>query len=274
MSSRYGLWIICVCSMGLAGCANWQTRAGNTGLGNAAIGEPAGGLGAPVLAPATGVAPGTVFTNEPPPPMPPPPSAPGAMLAPLGSAPAPQRLDLSASTDSNDGPRPDRMYNLDGGPSRPSSSASSSSSKKSAGSSTLSKLASKAGTAKPASPAPKNSGASTVDRLREASTSSDSTNADDGVMPVRKAEEPSAAIVEPAPKVVVKPETAPAVDTTLLAQPVRKGSADDAKKDSDSSKGPQSRVVPGKTLFEKNKVMIYPVSSPAADVPVDITQFS
>lgn len=266
MNARYGLLIVCVCGMGLAGCANWQTRAGSNGAAGTTM-QPAGIGSAPVLAPATGVAPGTVFSNEPPPPMPPPPSDPGLALAPLGSSPSASRLDLSVADEGSGGSRPDKMYNLDSKP------AKSSSSSKSGSSSTLSKLASKAGTSKSSTPAP-DKPASAVERLKEASSSGSASNAEEDAIPVRKAEEPRADIVEPAPKITTKVETAPAVvDTALLAQPVRKGS-DDAKKGSDSSKGPQSSVSPGKKIFEKNKAVIYPVSNPASEIPVDITQFS
>lgn len=271
MTSRYGLWIVCVSAIGLAGCANWQNRSGSTGPGIAANFQPGSAAGPAVVAPATGVAPGTTF-NEPPPPVPPPPSDPGAMLAPLGSAPA-QKLDLSAAPEPGNSPAPSRMYNLGGGP-KPAVSSSPEPSKR-AGSSTLSKLATKAGTSGKSSSSPSQSSLSTVQRLQKASASSDDDGADSSALPTPQKTATAREVVEPAPKVKQNAEpAAPMVDTALLAQPVRKGAGSDDKKDSDSSKGPQSSVAPAKKPFENNKALIYPVSSPASDRPVDITQFS
>jgi hypothetical protein len=186
-------------------------------------------------------------------------------LEPLGGAP-PQRLDLSAAGNAP-APSQQKLYNLDKSGSSGSKTASSKSAKpaksakSAAGSSTISRLASKSKTTDNSSAAkPKGSA---LERLSAQA-------------PKPKAEAKSEVAEEPAKKESVAPaqvDPAPAVDTTFLAQPVRKGSADE---NSSGNKGPQSNAIPNENkLFNgRNKPVIYPVSNPAAEEPVDITQFS
>jgi len=264
MNSRYGLWILSICVVSLAGCANWQNRLGNRTPGSAATITPAS---INTAGPLVGT-PESPF-GEPPPPTPPPPSDPGATLGPLGGAP-PQRLDLSAVSSEpsasiaiNDNARPNKLYNLNSDSSK--SVAKVSESKKS---SAISKLAQKASPAKSLD-AGESKRPSAVARLSANAGTSKKENAE----PVKPATEVSVkAESAGAPAAEKKPSTDDVIDTTLLAQPVRKGSADNQEKE---SKGPQSRVIPGVNLLNgKDKPAIYPVSNPVAEEPVNLIKFS
>ncbi len=263
MKSRYGIWILSICWIGLAGCSNWQNRINSTsGPGSAASLSAAPAPGSPMIQ-----TPGTSF-GEPPPPVPPPPSDPGQTLAPLGS-PQPQRLDLSAAEPAQSS-RPAAMYNLESSTRSSSGKSSSAAAKPSEKrSSTISKLASKA---KPAESTKETASSttrreSTIERLSSASKTTPAEKSETAASPA--VQEPARAAAS------ASSESAPAVDTTMLAQPVRKGSSSDSSSDK-SSKGPQSSVLPGnnKLLNGTSKPVIYPVSNPVAEEPVDITQFS
>lgn len=294
MMSRYGLWLVCVGALSLAGCANWQGRLGNRTPGSAAtMAPPPPAAGGSLIS-----APGSSM-SEPPPPMAPPASGFGQGLEPLDG---PQKLDISsidAAPAAPSGDRkvsssavPNKMYNLDGGPSHKSESSSSRKS------STLSKLASKAATEERAevsekveAPTRSRSPLATVKKL-----SADASAESAAEKPVAKSApaEPPPKVAAPAPAeaapaapngvaagsslpqpAVASPatRTAPAaeIDTTLLAQPVRKGAGEEKKE----SKGPQSNAgeLPG-FFTGKHKPSIYPVSNPAPAERVDLGRFS
>lgn len=256
MKSRYGLWIISVCWIGLAGCSNWQNRTNNAnGPGAAATFSTAPAPGSPMMP-----GPNAAF-GDPPPPVPPPPSDPNMTLAPLGSTP--ERLDLSAAEPVQP---PQAMYNLESSAKPAVSKASSSSTgKPGAGNSTINRLASKAKSSESASAAPagEKPAGSAISRLSAQASKSRSGENKEAAAPVKKKSDAESGTADPL------------LDTAFLAQPVRKGETGNG--DSGGSKnGPQSNAGPGdKSLFDSNKKpVIYPVSNPAADEPVDITQFS
>jgi len=262
MNSRFGFWILSVCLVSLAGCANWQNRLGNRAPGSAATIAPAPvNTGGPLIG-----ATGNMF-GEPPPPTPPPPSDPGATLGPLGGSP-PQRLDLSSASSApsapiaiNDNARPDKLYNLSSDSSK--SVAKVSESKSSA----ISKLARKAAPAKSLD-VEESKGPSAVARLSAVA----STSKKGSVEPAKSDSEETAKSETPSAPKSATSESSEVIDTTLLAQPVRKGSGDNKEKE---SKGPQSRVIPGVNLLNgKDKPAIYPVSNPIAEEPVNLIKFS
>jgi len=327
MSSRHcGIWLLSICWIGLAGCANWQARAshhgtpGSTAMASEIPPSPGGGMdGSSLLA-----APGTSF-GEPPPPVAPMISEPGMSLGPVGSAAAPEKLNLSAPSEPSpqtaraDSSASGKLYNLGGGPKSEKGTASSSSSShasSSGKSSTIGKLARKSSTSSAApkeseSPAKKTAESqsepsrkaatrvasesepasrqgSALERLsREAETDRKSPSSNSSV--AQKIEPEAARNADaPLPRPERVNEPAPvnasasasseagedAMDTSLLAQPVRKGSQASERKTDKESKGPQSRVIPHSTILKQMKPVIYPVSNPAVEEPLDITQFS
>lgn len=270
MISRYGLLLSCTCWIALTGCAGWKNQMGTFKPGSAAS-MPASG-------PAQFGAPAPSF-NEPPPPSTFSPTSPNSVLSPLDG---PQKLDLSSAPDvrapvvsgSGGSVRPPKMYNLEKS-SEPKVARSSSKS------STLSKLASAAGSKdKPSKTVASKPSESAVKRLSsEASVNSVPAPAEEapaskpvaasstGELPT-----PAAAPAPAAPQAAAEQEAI--IDTTLLAQPVRKGANNDDAKPKES-KGPQSRVMPGFKMFEgKGKPAIYPVSNPVSSEPVELIRFS
>lgn len=272
MKSRYGIWFLSLCWISLAGCANWQNRAGTIDSpGSAAsLSAAPAPLGSPVIQ-----GPGTSF-GEPPPPVPPGQFDAEMNLAPLGSPPV-QKLNLASHGDI-ESPPSGKMYNLDSAK-KPSSGSVASSSKSSGKSNaTLSRLASKAGSSQKPEASTEKRSMSTISRLSkdaaketkaepksEVAASTPAPNSDTEALPVptkaRAAQETST------------DEPSRIVDTTLLAQPVRKGADSDSS--SKRSNGPQSNVMQKGSLFKStNQPAIYPVSNPVAEEPVDIIEFS
>jgi hypothetical protein len=183
------------------------------------------------------------------------------------------------------------MYNLESSSKRKTADADEKPAPKR--SSTISRLAEKSGSKSVASkpetksetlPEPKAesktvaSRSSTLDRLsRQASSDTPAESTTPTSLPrPSKADEPASPAVAEAPARTAAPAEESAVDTTLLAQPVRKGSeSSEARSSEKESKGPQSRLLPSGNLFNGNsKPVIYPVSNPAVEERVDVTQFS
>ncbi len=289
MKLGFSLMFIAASCVGLTGCANWQNRTGT--VGSAADSSltlappPPPGSGDSLLS-----APGAGF-GEPGPAMPPPPGSDPFLTLPPAGAP-PERLNLSQGSSSTGGsssssPVPGRMYNLESSAPKKQTAAKSSSSSSSTGSSsgpgkTISRLASKSEptasstgsrntTAKSAEEAPK-AGSNTLARLsRSASQDNESMPSPTSLPRPEVPAEPAAAAPTSQP---AESSPEPVFDTSFLAQPVRKG-ADSGSGNNDESKGPQSNHIPkSRGLGEDIRPMIYPVSNPAVDEPVDITQFT
>src|SRR5690606_36967010 len=173
---------------------------------------------------------------------------------------------------------PSKLYNLEKSGSSARKVASATPAKEK--SSTISKLAKKAdssdSSAKPASKTETSSAPkpSALERLaREAATDSSSSGGSELPRPA------SAETAAPAPAPAAsspEPAEPEALDTTLLAQPVRKGAdAGSTAAPEKESKGPQSNVLPNSKLFNgQSKPAIYPVSNPVVEEQIDITQFS
>lgn len=289
MKLGFSLMFIAASCVGLTGCANWQNRTGTAG--SAADSSlmlpppPPPGPGDSLLS-----APGAGF-GEPGPAMPPPPSSDPFLTLPPAGAP-PERLNLSQGSSSTGGsassPVPGRMYNLE--PSAPkkqtaakSSSSSASSSSSSGPSKTISRLASKSEptasstgssstAAKTAEEAPK-AGSNTLARLSR-SASQDNAESKPSPTSLPRPEVPAEPAVAAPTAQPAESSPEPVFDTSFLAQPVRKG-ADSGTGNNDDSKGPQSNHIPKRRgLGDDIRPMIYPVSNPAVDEPVDITQFT
>lgn len=288
MNSRYGLFVISTCWIGLAGCATMNQNGGllsnnrlfnnRTGPGNAAMQQPA----APVFGVAPGAAPGTTFNNEamaPPPPPPPPDfSAPARLdlsdAAVRDSGPVASASKLASASSSSSAkkstssPVPSKMYNLESSSRKVASSAKSRS--------TIDKLAekskqtaSKAVAAKPGASSSSASGSSgsglsTLARLSADAEGTRKEAAPQVAAPPVQAPAPAAvpddlpapaaapaAPALPAPAAPTAADGAtPLVDTALLAAPVRKGSSDEKNAAKDEEDGrPQSNVLPGSRLF-------------------------
>lgn len=300
MNSRCSLWLLCVCCVSLAGCANWQNRAQqNSAPGSAATMNAAPApAGLNLFAPDASadqsltVAPGSTSHDM--------------MMPTAGTAATADRLDLGAVPTTPPPPSapmasaepvretsrsavPDKLYNLESSRStKKVASASPTSSRKS---NTISRLAKKADTPeKTSAPKPESTKStsadkpSTLERLaREAPTG---TREVAEQMP-SSLPRPGTAATEPEPvrstsasssdtPAAEPPVAEPApIDTSFLAQPVRKGAGDEDADAVNDSKGPQSRVIPNSSLFNGNtKPVIYPVSNPAVEEQVDVTQFS
>jgi hypothetical protein len=165
------------------------------------------------------------------------------------------------------------MYNLENPKAPRQKSESTSPDRSVTGSSTISKLASKAkpSVSNSASSADSKRSGTTLDRLSSEASKSRTPDADGTAgspsrnSAVSKTTTPASEVSAPAP-----------VDTTFLAQPVRKGASSNSGSESNNSKGPQSNVRPGtnRLLNGSSKPAIYPVSNPVAEEPVDTTQFS
>ncbi len=276
MKSCYGFWLLSVCWISLTGCANWQSRAG----GMNSPGSAASLTAAPApLGPPAVQGPGPMF-GEPPPPMPPASSDPGMNLAPLGS-PSTEKLNLAASPADDDSPGSGKMYNLDTASkstkSKSSRSVASVSDPAPKKSSTISKMAVKSSTSKTKTKSDSSEGMSTISRLsKNASKESDAEVA--VVRPATKSDTEAL----PVPKSVDKPEevsteeASTILDTTLMAQPVRKGAASKGGSSDSNSDGPQSNAAQGRNNFKPSKAtpLIYPVSNPVVEQPVNIMEFS
>lgn len=272
MKSRYTLLLLAACCLGLTGCANWQNRTGQAGThGTNST------MNFPPASPDPQFA-GGLNLNEPPPPVPPPPSSDPFLSGPPPSSGPVEKLNLAAVETKSPAPSSGKLYNLESSAPKKKSTASSDK-PVTQKSSAIARLAEKsekksvASVAEPAAPAK----STALDRLSR-SAKEDATS-DDRPVPTSlpKPERPAAAPASETRGTDAGAESSSdnsdtGLDTTFMAQPVRKGA--DAGSSSKDSKGPQSSLKSGKLFRGVEQPVIYPVSSPAPQEQPSLLQFT